>query len=244
MEWQFDGMWTVGRARHRRNAGFPFNRTRLAAYRLAKGSPPGLLAGRSLHTHHTFSMRSRSATADQPTGDLMLNFIQDILSGLGRWLRELVDAFSDLISEIIGTLRRFFRSDPPYRPYDTDEWCWDADCKRWILKTSETAPLKSYNCTEYTIGKLTPRAPLWGGSADTTTETEEIEQELTRNGFTAQANANGCGCVSGSAKPCAVVYSEQGMVVHAAVFDPNTCDWGGKLSANGPVARLRNPRTT
>ncbi len=176
----------------------------------------------------------------------MLKFILDTFSGIGKWIRDIVSNLSNFISRFIGTIRRFFQRRPrslrPYnRRYDTNKWHWDARCKRWILKASETEPRKSYNCSEYTIGKLTPRAPLWGGSDTTTIETDEIEQELTRKGYTAQNNANGCGCVGNSAKPCAVVYFDQGTVVHSAAFDPTTCDWGGKLSARGPIARFEKP---
>lgn len=52
-----------------------------------------------------------------------------------------------------------------------------------------------------------------------------------------------CGCGPDRMSRCAVVYKSvpDGAVAHIAVFDPEFCDWGGKLSASGAIVRFAEP---
>jgi hypothetical protein len=53
-----------------------------------------------------------------------------------------------------------------------------------------------------------------------------------------------CGCGANKNDNCVVLYvdTQSNTVMHAAVFDPVLCDWGGKRSSSGPIMRFKNPR--
>lgn len=72
-----------------------------------------------------------------------------------------------------------------------------------------------------------------------TTETEEVVDRLRRLGWVRREPACDCGCGPGQTKDCVVLYVQDGVVFHAAIFDHVHCDWGGKLSATGAIVRYR-----
>lgn len=95
----------------------------------------------------------------------------------------------------------------------------------------------SYECVQYTLGKIQGRPPRQ-------TDTDDFAillTELERLGYHEQDCAL-CGCGQGQCKDCVVIYSRGGLPFHAAVFDRQLCDWGGKLRAILPLVRFKTPR--
>ena len=156
---------------------------------------------------------------------------------LRRWMRrirEILERIARWIRRILEEMRT------GYGDYDRSKWRWDPRRRRWILEDSEQGGTpKGYNCTEYCIARIQGRPPRWGGDPALTTETDEIERKLADLGWT--TGECDCGLATGQSPDCVAVYVCDGQVVHAAILDKVHGDWGGKLSAGGPIARFRRP---
>lgn len=160
-------------------------------------------------------------------------------------MRSILATLMDLVVDVVRIVIRVFASPPPppdYGDYDTDRWRWDRRRRRWVLRGSEGEGRKGYNCTEYCMARIEGRPPTWGGDEEHTTETEEIEDELRDAGWHRGDGECNCGTGEGQTRDCVVVYVCEGVVVHAAILDKVHGDWGGKLSAGGPIARYQRPQ--
>lgn len=127
--------------------------------------------------------------------------------------------------------------------YPPDRWDWDTGKKWYTLIGSDS---KTFVCFEYSIKKLTWDAdnedPPNTGPGMCTAET--LVEKLDDAGY-APAKGSQCDCdAADNNKYCAVVYSDKdsGFLMHCAVLDWETCDWGGKLSGDGLIARFKDPR--
>ncbi len=119
----------------------------------------------------------------------------------------------------------------------------DPDRKWYMLIGSDS---KSFVCFEYSIKKLTwdddnPDPPNTGdGMCTEATLLDRLEDA----GYVATPLAQ-CDCdADDNKKYCAVLYADRdsGFPMHAAVLDWKRCDWGGKLSGDGLIARFKDPR--
>ena len=144
-----------------------------------------------------------------------------------------LDRIIDIVRRLQTWLRRLREYWFGYGNYTDPPWRWNRRRQRWELRDSET---KSYHCTEYVCARIESRAPVWGG-ADGGIETHEVVAELERLRWGTEGCD--CGCDEGESKNCVAVYFEDGAVIHAAIFDHEHCDWGGKLGAALPIARFR-----
>jgi hypothetical protein len=99
---------------------------------------------------------------------------------------------------------------------------------------------KNYNCVQYTLAKIKGEAP----TKDTPADTATVVNELLKAGYK-KVDCSECNCDPGKCRNCAVVYRVKGgdasTVFHAAAFDRQRCDWGGKLSSSGPIVRFPKP---
>ena len=138
------------------------------------------------------------------------------------------------------------------QPYDSaghpsGEWEWIDLGQNGGYWQRKHAADKSYNCTEYARAKLFGDRAEWGGDGSPTTETDEIEQELRRRGFSEPSSRDVCGCGDGKISTCAVLYfpRENGQrgpePYHVEVFDRRLCDWGGKGGAGHPIRHRQDP---
>ncbi len=125
----------------------------------------------------------------------------------------------------------------------------------YVLKTSKSAQEggqpKRYNCSESALAKLENRPPKDPDDADMT-ETDEIEAKLKAPPFSfvelesPEGSLAPADCACKKKTKCVVLYFDRNAgeprnPYHVAVFDPRTCDWGGKESGHGEVRRYRNP---
>lgn len=95
----------------------------------------------------------------------------------------------------------------------------------------------SYECVQYTLGKIHGRPPRQ-------TDTDDFAillVELQRLGYH-QHDCAGCGCGDDQCTDCVVIYCRNGAPFHVAVFDRTLCDWGGKLRATQALVRFKAPR--
>jgi len=132
------------------------------------------------------------------------------------------------------------------RQHTTPPWTWDPQRKFWILDDSDSdngaRPDKGYTCVQYAMAKLTGTAPDLTDQTQRDRVAERTEEYLAAAGYTKRANCQQCGCQDGGLTNCAVVFKKRsGEVFHVAVFDSEFCDWGGKLSGRGPIARFADP---
>jgi hypothetical protein len=93
----------------------------------------------------------------------------------------------------------------------------------------------SYECVQYTLGKIQGRPPR----QTDITDVDVLTQELKRLGYHEQPCA-GCGCDPGQCQDCVVIYSNNIGRYHAAVFDRQSCDWGGKATGRHPIVRFKD----
>jgi hypothetical protein len=132
------------------------------------------------------------------------------------------------------------------RQHTTPPWTWNEKKKRWELDDSDNPggakPDHAYTCVQYTMAKLAGIAPDRTKKEVEEQKDENAEQLLTAAGYK-KSNCAQCGCQEGGLKDCAVVYkSKDGTVFHVAAFDPDFCDWGGKLSSSGAIVRFEKPQ--
>ncbi|HEY5551968.1 MAG TPA: hypothetical protein VIK52_08770 [Opitutaceae bacterium] len=135
------------------------------------------------------------------------------------------------------------------RKHGSPPWTWRGNY--WELRDSNRSDCI---CAQYAVFKLLGVVP---GSQEAKDVPEvdagpanpSVITWLVKNGFTATAPVpcnqdapDDCGCGEGQQSACAVVYQDQhGSMIHIAVFDPEFCDWGGKLSNHGPIVRFASP---
>ena len=136
--------------------------------------------------------------------------------------------------------------DPQHHPDPPWECKGNPPTGYYVLRESNRS---SANCVQYLGYKLLGQSPQ-AGDTPPVTETGEIEQWLKDNGFTRRGTVpcagqapEICGCGEGQLTNCAVVYwdTDQKQVYHVAAFDPELCDWGGKLSGGSLIERYKDP---
>jgi hypothetical protein len=137
--------------------------------------------------------------------------------------------------------------DPQRHPSPPWEWVddpeWGAGNGYWKLADSEGTPGQAgphnFECVQYTLAKVQGRRPHHSDP----TETSAAEAEFLRLGFQ-PVDCGRCGCGQGQCRQCVIIYyidPQRQESFHVAAFDPVLCDWGGKLSALGPIVRFKNP---
>jgi hypothetical protein len=130
--------------------------------------------------------------------------------------------------------------------YTDPLWHWNEAKKRWELRGSDGASDpsgdKSYTCVQYALAKVQGKAPDLSDPNQVSADEDNVVTRLQALGF-ARCDCERCGCKTGELSDCVVVYRSKTdqKVFHVAVFDKEHCDWGGKLSAGGPIAHFSKP---
>jgi hypothetical protein len=132
------------------------------------------------------------------------------------------------------------------RKHKSPPWKWKETY--WELDESDTSDCI---CAQYSVYKLSGIVPGTQDvpEVDADTVNPSVVTWLNEQGFKAsdpipcgKGAPKQCACGPQTSKRCAVVYqSAEGVMIHIAVFDPEFCDWGGKLSARGHIVRFANP---
>lgn len=135
---------------------------------------------------------------------------------------------------------------PLYDPdkHPTPPWTWQPDAAwgdaggYWKLDGSEAEPSggHSCDCAQYVLAKIQGRGPMRADESDP----GKLAPLLLGLGYTA-VDCELCGCGRGQCTDCVVIYSRGGRAFHAAVFDRELCDWGGKRNAAMGIIRFRRP---
>lgn len=109
-----------------------------------------------------------------------------------------------------------------------------------VLKDSNQ---KHYNCAKYTYAKLTATSPDSCTKIEHDMSVAALKTKLNKknSGYTRYKEESDCKCEKGGKnnKNCAVLYynEEDGEGFHWAALDTKLCNWGGKLSSTGKIAR-------
>ena len=136
----------------------------------------------------------------------------------------------------------------PYDPHlhPTPPWTWRDDPTwgagngHWELHGSSnvggpSVSPHSYECVQYTLAKINGRRPHHSDPA----EFPQLIAALTQLGFRQHACAQ-CGCGAGQCRECVAIYYQGTSPFHAAVFDRQLCDWGGKANNRDGILRYKS----
>jgi hypothetical protein len=137
---------------------------------------------------------------------------------------------------------------PGYDPdkHPSPPWTWEPDPAwgdaggYWKLDGSEgmadSSGGHSCDCVQYVLAKIQGRGPTRADEADP----GKLAPLLLGIGYT-PIDCELCGCGQGQCTDCVVIYSRDGRAFHAAAFDRELCDWGGKRNAAWGIIRYRRP---